>query len=395
MSTYSYDSNKAVRRATVCLRCPEEHQYQGPRFRVIIHILLKHVEITQVPYYCLLCGYKTTKESQLKAHPAFHQQHIKQREEAMAARTFEGDNFYFRKSEQPYQPKPEEDYKLMSTKGTQQDPISCSSGGSTSSLDLTVIRPYVPTYGPPESDAELASSESSSILPDFRFGQLPSPQDFTVPVECQHYGPVPEPMEVVQEVLEQASTQLLTDSDLDSSFSFLRSQPTSPLVSTPSLATPVREVMLRERQDDEDILQQLLPAAIPLEIDLTHPASEWDHIPLRQQSKSPSLPKESSSSSSSSSSSTCHHLENLQEIISTGNCGLTVEVGKVQDQLRNLTNLVTTMSAQIQGLRSVVRQQGEEIRGLKSDDSFTRFGRRRPYGYTYSRSQRPQTPWRN
>ncbi|CAG2210539.1 unnamed protein product [Mytilus edulis] len=128
MSTYSYDSNKAVRRATVCLRCPEEHQYQGPRFRVIIHILLKHVEITQVPYYCLLCGYKTTKESQLKAHPAFHQQHIKQREEAMAARTFEGDNFYFRKSEQPYQPKPEEDYKLMSTKGTQQDPISCSSG---------------------------------------------------------------------------------------------------------------------------------------------------------------------------------------------------------------------------------------------------------------------------
>ncbi|CAG2192491.1 unnamed protein product [Mytilus edulis] len=305
MSTYSYDSNKAVRRATVCLRCPEEHQYQGPRFRVIIHILLKHVEIIQVPYYCLLCGYKTTKESQLKAHPAFHQQHIKQREEAIAARTFEGDNFYFRKSEQPYQPKPEEDYKLMSTKGTQQDPISCSSGEA-----------------PLQSDAELASSESSSILPDFRFGQLPSPQDFTVPVECQHYGPVPEPMEVVQEVLEQASTQLLTDSDLDSSFSFLRSQPTSQLVSTPSLATPVREVMLRERQDDEDILQQLLPVAIPLEINLTHPTSEWDHILLRQQSKSPSLPRKSFSSSSSS---TCHHLENIQEIISTGNCGLTVE----------------------------------------------------------------------
>ncbi|CAG2243551.1 unnamed protein product [Mytilus edulis] len=162
MSTYSYDSNKAVRRATVCLRCPEEHPYQGPRFRVIIHILLKHVEITQVPYYCLLCGYKTTKESQLKAHPAFHRQHIVQREEAMAARTFEGDNFYFRKSEQPYQPKPEEDYKLMSTKSTQQDPISCSTRGSTCSLDLTAIRPFVPTYGPPESDAELASSESSS-----------------------------------------------------------------------------------------------------------------------------------------------------------------------------------------------------------------------------------------
>ncbi|CAG2214648.1 unnamed protein product [Mytilus edulis] len=266
------------------------------------------------PHFTQTCRNNTgsilllAKESQLKAHPAFHQQHIKQREEAIAARTFEGDNFYFRKSEQPYQPKPEEDYKLMSTKGTQQDPISCSSGEA-----------------PLQSDAELASSESSSILPDFRFGQLPSPQDFTVPVECQHYGPVPEPMEVVQEVLEQASTQLLTDSDLDSSFSFLRSQPTSQLVSTPSLATPVREVMLRERQDDEDILQQLLPVAIPLEINLTHPTSEWDHILLRQQSKSPSLPRKSFSSSSSSSSSTCHHLENIQEIISTGNCGLTVE----------------------------------------------------------------------
>lgn len=51
------------------------------------------------------------------------------------------------------------------------------------------------------------------------------------------------------------------------------------------LATPVREIMLRDRQDD-NILQQLLPATVPQDVDLTHPASEWDHVPLRQLSKS-------------------------------------------------------------------------------------------------------------
>ncbi|CAC5401667.1 unnamed protein product [Mytilus coruscus] len=199
-------------------------------------------------------------------------------------------------------------------------------------------------------------------------------------------------MEVVKEVLEQVSIRLLTDSDLDSSFSFLRSPPASPLVSTPSLATPIREIILKDSQDDEDILKQLLPATALQEVDFTHPACEWDHVPLRHSSKSVS---KKSSYSSSSSNSTRHHLENLQNIITSNNCSLTFEVGKVQDQLRNLTNLMTTMSSQVQGLRSVVRQQGEEIRALKADcrcqDSFTRFGRR-PYSRSYSRSQRPQTP---
>ncbi|CAC5364720.1 unnamed protein product [Mytilus coruscus] len=246
MSTYNHDINKAVRRSTVCLRCPEETPYQGPRYRVVTHILMNHVEITLVPFYCLLCGYKTTKESQLKAHINFHRKHCEQKAEAIAAQTFEGDTFYFRKSENPYQPKkPDKDFRLMgnSTKGTLREPISCSSGDSTSSLELTTIKTYVPTYGPPDSDAELASSESSSVLP------------------------------------------------------------------------PI---------------------------------------------------------------------------------SLTIEVGKVQDQLRNLTNLMTTMSSQVQGLRSVVRQQGEEIRALKADcrcqGSFTRFGRRKPYSRSSSRSQRPQTP---
>lgn len=143
----------------------------------------------------------------------------------------------------------------------------------------------------------------------------------------------------------------------------------------------------------KDILQQLLPTAISQEVDTTHPASELDHIPPRQLSKSPSSVSKKSSSFFSSSS--CHHLENLQDIISTGNCGLTIELGKVQDQLHNLTNLMTTMSSQIKGLRNVVRQQGEEIRALKTNDSYTRFGIRRPYARTCSRSQRPQTPMRN
>ncbi|CAC5395525.1 unnamed protein product [Mytilus coruscus] len=384
MSTYNHDINKAVRRSTVCLRCPEETPYQGPRYRVVTHILMNHVEITQVPFYCLLCGYKTTKESQLKAHINFHRKHCEQKAEAIAAQTFEGDTFYFRKSENPYQPKPDKDFRLMgnSTKGTLREPISCSSGDSTSSLELTTIKTYVPTYGPPDSDTELASSESSSVLPPMRFGHLSSPE----------YIAEESPMEVVQEVLEQVSTRLLTDSDLDSSFSFLRSPPASPLVSTPSLATPIREIILKDSQDDEDILKQLLPATALQEVDFKHPACEWDHVPLRQSSKSVS---KKSSSSSSSSSSTCHHLENLQNIITSNNCSLTIEVGKVQDQLRNLTDLMTTMSSQVQGLRSVVRQQGEEIRALKRDcrcqDSFTRFGRRRPYSRSYSRSQRPQT----
>ncbi|CAC5394757.1 unnamed protein product [Mytilus coruscus] len=265
----------------------------------MIHILMNHGELTHVPFYCLLCGYKTTKESQLKAHITFHRKHYKQKADAIAAQTFEGDLFYFRKSENPYQPKPDEDFRLMvdSNRGTLRDPISCSSGDSNSSLDLTYIRTYVSTYGPPDTDVELASSESSSILPTIRFGHLSSPEYIT---EVS-------PMEVEQEVLEQVSTRILTDSDLDSSLSFLRSPPDSPLVSTPSLATTIIEIVLKGRQD-EDILQQLLPATVPQDVDLRHLASEWDHIPSRQSSKSVS---KKSSSSSSSSSSTCHRVNNL------------------------------------------------------------------------------------
>ncbi|VDI59527.1 Hypothetical predicted protein [Mytilus galloprovincialis] len=163
--------------------------------------------------------------------------------------------------------------------------------------------------------------------------------------ESPEYVPVPEepPMEVVQEVLEQVSRRLLTDSDLDSSFSFLKIPTSLATFFHSLLGHSVGEVMLRDRQDDGDILQQ--------------------HWPLF--------------------------------LRSTGNCGLTVEEGKVLDQLRNLTNLVTTMSSQIQGLR----QQGEKIRALKTDcrcyDSCTRFGSRRPYARTYIRSHRPQTPMRN
>ncbi|CAC5368659.1 unnamed protein product [Mytilus coruscus] len=205
-----------------------------------------------------------------------------------------------------------------SNKGIIRDPISCSSGDSTSSLDLTSIRTYIPTYGPPDSDAELASSESSCVLPPIRFGHLSSPE----------YIAEESPMEVVQEVLEQVSTRLLTDSDLDSSFNFLRPPPASPLVSTPSLATPIRDILLNNRQDDEeDVLQQLLPATAPQEVDFTRPGIEWDHVPMRQSSKSES---KKSSSISSSSSSTCHHLENLQNI-TLNNCSLTIEVGNVQD----------------------------------------------------------------
>ncbi|VDI51474.1 Hypothetical predicted protein [Mytilus galloprovincialis] len=208
----------------------------------------------------------------------------------------------------------------MDGKGTHKDPIICSSGESTSFLDLTALRPYIPTYGPPESDAELASSESSSILPHIRFGQLSSPQYVPVPAESPQYVSEESPMEVVQEVLEQISSRLLTDSDLDSSFSFLRFQPATPLVSTPSLATPVREVMLRDRPDDEDILQQLLPAAIPQEVDLTHPAIEQE-------------------------------FQCVKEIC-----------------------IVTTMSTQIQGLRSVVRRNSglgrvtTALQGLEDGD---------------------------
>ncbi|CAC5374787.1 unnamed protein product [Mytilus coruscus] len=207
------------------------------------------------------------RQSQLKAHIKFHRKHYEQKAEAIAAQTFEGDTFYFRKSENPYQPKPDKDFRLMgnSTKGTLREPISCSSGESTSSLELTTIKTYVPTYGPPDSDAELASSESSSVLPPIRFGHLSSPE----------YIAEESPMEVVQEVLEQVSTRLLTDLDLDSSFSFLRSPPASPLVSTPSLATPIREIILKDSQDDEDILKQLLPATALQEVDFTHPVCEW------------------------------------------------------------------------------------------------------------------------
>ncbi|CAC5391842.1 unnamed protein product [Mytilus coruscus] len=173
-------------------------------------------------------------------------------------------------------------------------------------------------------------------------------------------------MEVVQEVLEQVSTRLLTESDLDSSFSFLRTSPASPLASTNSIPTPLREVLLMDRQEDEEDL-------------------------LSQSNKS--IPSTKSSTESTNSSSTCHHMENLQNIITTMNCSLSNEVGKVQDQLRN--HLITTMSSQVQGLRTVVMQQGGKIKQLKSDsrcnDSYTRFGRR-PYSRSYSRSRIPQTP---
>lgn len=60
MSADNYDNNKAVRRATVCLRCPEETAYQDPKYLVMFYILINHVELTQEQFYSLVCGNKAT-----------------------------------------------------------------------------------------------------------------------------------------------------------------------------------------------------------------------------------------------------------------------------------------------------------------------------------------------
>lgn len=209
-------------------------------------------------------------------------------------------------------------------------------------------------------------------LPPFNH---PSNSDSCHPQSMFQFQKIPQ-MEFVQ-----VSSRLLTKSDLDSHQLF-------PLPPWPRLSGRLGwevDRMMRTFYSN-------CPAAVQ-NVDLPHPISEWDHIPLRQLSKSPSVSNKFSSSSSNSS--TSHHLGNLQDIISTGNCGLTIELGKVQDQLHNITKLMTTMSSKIQGLRIVVRQQREEIRALKTDDSYTRFWRRRPYARTYSITQIPQTLTRN
>lgn len=70
----------------------------------MFYILMNHVELTQEQFYSLLCGNKTTSA---QSPHKFSLKTLRRKTEAIAAKTFEGDPFYFMKSENRCQPKPD------------------------------------------------------------------------------------------------------------------------------------------------------------------------------------------------------------------------------------------------------------------------------------------------
>ncbi|VDH93917.1 Hypothetical predicted protein [Mytilus galloprovincialis] len=139
--------------------------------------------------------------------------------------------------------------------------------------------------------------------------------------------------------------------------------PESPLVSTSELASPVRNIMRdREIEEEENLLPQLLGASNPPVTPSTnHPATEWNGVPLSQG------PAPNSSSSSSSSSSGCSALGEVKQSISTLLENTAAEHSRTREIIGQLHTVIDSQVSQIQGLRSVVMEQGDEIRILKND----------------------------
>ena len=60
-----------------CLRCGPAEAYQGERAKVLLHIFRKHVALDSVPFYCSICKFVTTSQTELVKHvqPAVYPTH--------------------------------------------------------------------------------------------------------------------------------------------------------------------------------------------------------------------------------------------------------------------------------------------------------------------------------
>ncbi|CAG2217371.1 unnamed protein product [Mytilus edulis] len=97
----------------------------------------------------------------------------------------------------------------------------------------------------------------------------------------------------------------------------------------------------------------------PVSPSTNHPATEWCSFKPG--------PAPNSSSSSSSSSSGCSALGEVKQSISSLLENTAAEHSRTRESVGQLQTVIESLVSEVQGLRSVVREQGDEILRLEND----------------------------
>jgi hypothetical protein len=249
-----------VRRAWKCMRCPEDSAFIGQRFRVETHILREHLTPEfDSPFSCLLCKFACLKYKELERHINHYQPHQILRREAIKEGLYTSDSAYFITNPSPIHFTDSDCCILSRDDSTKQYqkiptlplPLSTNLNFDKTEKFISELTAYCPTFGP-----------LSPIANDNQFdveAVLDSLQDQEADV-C-----------VVPNQLVLGNTTISTQNVSDESnikvtnatcIDFLATPPCSPVIGTPDLPSPIRQIILNDREseptDSLDILPQIL-----------------------------------------------------------------------------------------------------------------------------------------
>ncbi|CAC5418225.1 unnamed protein product [Mytilus coruscus] len=85
-----------------CMKCLPPSSYIGEKGRVEAHIWKHHIPLNESPFFCSLCLFRATREGEIRRHVMTFPSHLLQKNKLMASNKFVGDEYYLKKSSNPY-----------------------------------------------------------------------------------------------------------------------------------------------------------------------------------------------------------------------------------------------------------------------------------------------------
>jgi len=328
-------NKKVSRRFWKCLKCPKESPFIGQRYRVEGHLMKLHTELINVPYHCSLCTFRCQTWDDLVRHEHHFKPHQIQKQQLKESGRWQGDAVHRVASKTPVSIQTM-DIARMSREESQQWESNHAR------------RPtYTPTFRPLQTEITTVTEIVEIHVPPKEIEMITStpPQTPSCSPSIQNFTP---------------------------------------------LSTPIRNILFKEAQDEAEEIA-LTPVVVPMESSPVinhHPAAEWNMISVASPGKTGTCSRRTASSTASTSS--CHTSIPFKLFTDALDEVKNMMVNQTKDFSKHMTEMnkvIDRLTSQVTGLRSVVRDQAEEIRRLSSPPSF-----RVPSAINRARSR---TPLRN
>ncbi|CAC5386995.1 unnamed protein product [Mytilus coruscus] len=85
-----------------CMKCLPPSRYTGEKSRVEAHIWKHHIPLNESPFFCSQCLFRATREGAIRRYVMTFPSHLLQKNKLMASNKFIEDEYYLKKSSNPY-----------------------------------------------------------------------------------------------------------------------------------------------------------------------------------------------------------------------------------------------------------------------------------------------------